>query len=100
MKSSDIMRAESTVLNGRFPTISTDDVKLIKSLRARLTKLQPGTRMLLNKHDVVRLTDLALKVPLYRGRNAPYVSITQYHASLWISRAEEKLAQAVASRLK
>lgn len=53
--------------------------------------------MLLNINDARALTALA-GVPLYRGRNATYVSIHASFVARWLDLAEKEIADAVASK--
>jgi hypothetical protein len=78
--------------------LTHNDARFVANMRDRLERIQPGTRILLGIYEARYLSDLA-GTPMYKGRNATYVSFTPHLVEKWVAFAEQKLNEAVVSKL-
>jgi hypothetical protein len=79
--------------------ITDNDARFAANIRARLTHLKPGTRMVMGIYEA-RFLSAFCGTPLYRGRNTTYVTLDPELISRWLDIAEKKIAEAVASKFE
>jgi hypothetical protein len=97
MKTLDLASWRRSGISDLRPRVTPNELMFFKDLRTRLDRLKPGTRMLLDINSARYLTEF-IGTPLYRGRNATYVSFEPYQIEKWLAQADQIIVNAVVSK--